>query len=106
MLTIGQQLIAEGKARLLTSSLPPLAGEFLLAQMPALHHSPLEGESVARGPKTGVACFGGGGPGRLDVQSGPNATTETVPPTCSPAGSALVSQTPPQGGSDNNHPSC
>ena len=84
----------------LTSSLP-LAMEFPLAQMSAPHHSPLEGESKQAEP---VLV---GGPGRLDVQSGPNATTETATPHLLPGGLrpclawAPSLRSPPQGGSDN-----
>ena len=62
----------------------------------ASNHSPLEGESKQAQP---VLV---GGPVRLSTHY--SATPNPPPPTCSPAGCALVSQTPPQGGSDNTVP--
>ena len=47
----------------------------------------------------GVACLGGVTE-RSGAYWGCGALPEPPPPTCSPAGCALVSQTPPQGGSN------
>ena len=85
----------------LTSSLP-LAMEFPLAQMSAPHHSPLEGEGQNR---RSLFWWGDRAGWMFSLALMPQQRRR--PPTCSPAGYALVShgppslRSPPQGGSDN-----
>ena len=63
--------------------------------VPLSHHSPLEGESQKPSREATADAVGG-----ILSPKAARLATVPLPPTGSPAGCALVSPTPPQGGSD------